>query len=784
MRQGRHGRQSARRRPTRGDGGNLPADGPEAAIPRLGEAPTEHGPLGPPKGARPWVALVLATFVVLFTTLEVYSYRQKSATWDEPIHLTAGYLAAARGDYRVDPSHPPLLRMWAALPLLGMDGIRADTSIIDRTGDEKWLGDAYQFSTRFLYDAPDADLLLYSARFMALLWGVALGVLVFLWAREWLGMLPAVGALAFYTLEPNTAAHARLVTTDMAAACCIFATVYWLWRSQRQPTRGHLAGLTLSFALAFAIKFSAVLLLPIVGSLMVVAVSRGRLRWRRAAIVALVLAAAAYLAIWAVYGFRYAPSETDGWLLQLQHASIVREDAPALGNVLGWVDAQRVLPNAFTQGFLMSQASARQRSYLAGEYSADGFWYYFPAVFVLKTPTPLIVLILIGAAMLAVRRRQLGVENVLFVALPIVIYTTFAVASGINLGLRHLLPIYPFLLLIAAAAAQALAAWRGMTGRVALAALVAYWGVLYANVYPHPLTYMSEFAGGAANAVSYVADSNLDLGQDLKLLEAWMRNNEVERINLAYFGTADPDYYGIDGARLPGTPYARLTKPQLPGHVAISATILTGVYLEPHWRHFYSGFLGLQPVERIGNSIYVFHVDEWPAADNEPPGRVAMAEGVDTLLADALLVELEWPDQALHHYRAALERAPDDAASTEKLGLALLTTGSVQEAAAVLERAAALDPDEGRTRYRLALALLQIGEAERAIPHAAAATTLAPGDSAAHDLLGMALASTGRLAEADQAFRRAIELAPGNIEAREHLRQLQNAMASAPRSGR
>jgi 4-amino-4-deoxy-L-arabinose transferase-like glycosyltransferase len=696
--------------------------------------------------------LAVVVFAIVFSALAVNSFRQKSATWDEPIHLTAGYLAAARGDYRVDPSHPPLLRLWAALPLLTMGELSVETGVIDRSRDERWLEAAYPFSSRFLYTDNDGDRLLYPARFMVVLCGVALGVLIFLWAREWLGLVPAVLALAFYTLEPNTAAHARLVTTDLGAALFFFATVYCLWRTCRRPSRGNIAALAACFALAFLAKYSAVILVPVVAILIGAALAlRMGIRSRTAASIAAVLVVTTFAAVWAAYGFRYAPSPTEGWLLQLQQSSIVRQNAPALGGVIGWIDGLRLLPNAFTQGFLMSQASGTQTAYLWGEYSDRGWWYYFPVAFALKTPTALLLLAVAGAAVLVWRRRDYGVANLMFVAVPVVVYMALAMASGINLGVRHLLPIYPFVLLVAAAAARAALAWKRPFGSTALGIVVVLWAVGFARVYPHPLTFFNALAGGPSNGLAHLADSNLDWGQDLKLLEAWMEGRSVPRVNLAYFGTADPAYYGIDAAYLPGTALVTpIRKPELPGYVAISASILSGVYLDPPWRLFYGGFRSLEPDERIGNSIYVYRVAEWPAAPARSRATPVLHDdaAAHATLADRLFFDLDWPARAILHYRTSLALAPENAPVLGRLGVALLQGGEVAEAIAAFQRAAALAPRDGDTRYRLALALMQQGRAGEAVAHAEAAVQLRQGDPAARDLLRAAMAARGTMTKA------------------------------------
>jgi tetratricopeptide (TPR) repeat protein len=668
----------------------------------------------------------------------VASLAQKSATWDEPIHLTAGYLALSAGDHRVDPSHPPLLRMWAALPLLAVADAAVDTSEIDRTDDEAWQQRAYGFATRFLYREQDADRLLYAGRFMTVLFGVALGILLFAWAHEWLGFRAAVIALAFFTIEPNLAAHAQLVTTDLGAAFFMFATVYCLWRTCRAPHIWNVAALTVCFSLAFIAKFSAVLLVPIGGLLMGVAlVMRMGLRLRMAAAIVVLLIASTVLTTWAVYGFRHAPSASDGWLFRLEDSRAVKARAPRLGLVIASADALHLLPNAFSQGFLLSRATAQQRAYLAGEYSDVGWWYYFPVAFLLKTPATLIVLFIGGLCLLVVRRRQLGVANGLFVVLPVVVYTAFAMASGVNVGLRHLLPVYPFVLLVAAAAAKALIAWKQPIGRLALVGMVAYWGVRYANTYPHMLTYFSEFAGGSDNAIAYLADSNVDWGQDLKPLNRWMQERKVDHVNLLYFGSADPEYYGIKKTSLPGSLFANPAKPVLPGYVAISGTHLTGVYLDDVWRFFYQGFLDLQPIERVGNSIYVYRVDRWPVADRHPDETEPLAEGsLRAALGDRLFFDLGWADGAVPYYQEALERMPDDATVMRNLGIALLNTGRTKEAVSVLERVTLLHPLDGLARYRLAVALLNDGRTGEALVQAEAAVRLRPDDPDARELLG------------------------------------------------
>jgi len=720
--------------------------------------------------------LVLGAFAVVYTTLAVGSSVQRSATWDEPMHLTAGYMALVEGDHRVDPSHPPFLRMWAALPLLVLPRPAIDTAAIDRVSAPQWSSQAYEFARRFLYVDNDADRLLSAGRFMVVLLGVALGILLFCWTNEWLGFVPAVLALGFFTLEPNIAAHATLITTDLGVTCFIFGAVYFLWRTCRRPRAADIAGVAIFAALACVTKFSGVVLWPILACLVAVAVlHRSPVSMKTAASILGVAAAATFTAVWAIYAFRHAPSASAAWIFNFTDAPSLRSQAPLLTGLGAWLDAHRILPNAFIQGFVYTQVSSQQMpGFLAGNISSDGWWYYFPIAFLIKTPSALIVLFIAGLVVYVKRRRELEIANELFVVVPVVIYLGVAMTSGINLGLRHILPIYPFVLLIAVAAAKELMAARRPIGRIAFAAIAVFWLVRYADHYPRTLTYFNLFVGGSSNGYKYLVDSNLDWGQHLKLLKRWMDEGGVSHVNLAYFGSADPAYYGIACTHLPGAPTFALPlimKPELPGYVAISATVLSGVYLPPPWRLFYRGFQERTPVARIGNTILVYWVDRWPEASGELPGDA----DDQAALADALLFAQDWPDHAIVHYRTYLMHRRGDADAWARLGLALLVSRQTDEGLSALREAIMLDPRNVRAQRLMARVLIEQGDGRAAGAHAAEAVALAPGDADAHDLLGVALAMQGQLDEAERRFERAVQIDPGHAAAVEHLGRVRGA---------
>ena len=193
---------------------------------------------------------VLAIFLMAYFAMEISSYTQKSATYDEPLHLAAGYAALAKHDHRLDPTHPPLVRMWAALPLLFMPGVDFDTTRFDGLTQDVWMPRQNTYAHEFLYVRHDADALLNRARGMIVVLGALLGVLIFYWAEAMLGFATAVLALLFYLLSPNLGAHASLVTTDLGVTCFYFGTIFFLWRVQHRLSAGNVGGFVRCFALA------------------------------------------------------------------------------------------------------------------------------------------------------------------------------------------------------------------------------------------------------------------------------------------------------------------------------------------------------------------------------------------------------------------------------------------------------------------------------------------------------------------------------------------------------
>jgi hypothetical protein len=476
-----------------------PARNPRRADPRTA-AQVKPGRRFPP-------ALAIALPLLVAASLMVASIRTMSATADEVAHLPAGFTYITMRDFRLNPEHPPLLKALAAIPLViagahspAPDGASWRAAAYDP--DQEW-----QFGHDFLYATPgnDADRLLSLGRLAMIALALGLGALLWLWARDLWGEPTAAIAVLLWAFEPNLLAHGPLVTTDTGLAVFSFGACYLLWRCCREVTIGRAVAMAAFVALAAASKYSAILLAPMLAAVLAVRVvtpapwivqlRRRRVafesRGRRAGVAAALLAmagVAAYVALWGAYGFRYNATARGTALPQAARLRELAALPPTESNwqtevaglVLTEAAGAKLLPEAAIDGFasMLHDAQGRQ-SYVLGTISSTGHWWYFPLALAIKVPLPLLIFAVIGGVALARRRFGPDAENptVWLVFAPPLVFLAIAMTSQLNLGVRHVLPVFPFLLLLAAAGAAHLWRGRGRARRVA-AALLAAWLVV------------------------------------------------------------------------------------------------------------------------------------------------------------------------------------------------------------------------------------------------------------------------------------------------------------------
>jgi hypothetical protein len=554
---------------------------------------------------------IVAGLLVLFVVLSLGAARQKSPTFDETLHLFAGFSYLKWGDFGINPEHPPLAKIVAALPLLAL---RLDLHGVERSERDRVQtdrGHAWELANRFLFVNNDAETIFFYAKAVMILLAVGLGIVVFLWARELFGLGAASAALLLYCFDPNILAHSSVVHTDVPFTFFFFAATYLYWRSLNELNWANLSATATCFALAAITKFSFVTILPIwlllgLRRVFAPAPQRSQItepmlvtgRQGKAILVIILLGSAlltSYLAIWLTYGLRF---DTVSYPRSQLPSMAVVATKPWLQVILRLSNDYLFLPDSWIFGMADAFRSLERPAYLLGEIANEGFWLYFPIAFLVKTPLPTLILIIAGLVNLPFWKRRNGAPS--FLLVPAGAFFAAAVWS-------HILPIYPFLFVWLGGIAADI--WQGgrRSSRCALLFLAVWLIGSAIRVYPDYLAFFNEAVGGAKNGHKILVDSNLDWGQDLKGLKIWMKQNHVDKIQLAYFGTANPDYYGIHADYLPGTlflPSAKKSYPSRATYIAISATYLMGYNLVN--RDAYARFRSQTPVAVIGHSIWVY----------------------------------------------------------------------------------------------------------------------------------------------------------------------------------
>ncbi len=507
---------------------------------------------------------MLALLAAQFAWRSWRTHRIFNDTADEEIHIACGLEVWEQRKYRIEPQHPPLARvLLAALPHAYLDRAHIHGTW--------WRSDNEEHYWRTLSLARWGNLV-----FLPFLLLYANS-----WARALYGPWAGLGAAFLVAFCPNLLAHASLATLDFGAATGIFAAAYHLWRWSREPARTALsldAGLV--FGLAALTKFSALFVIPVMG-VALFAVSRTFPGLR----MVLGFGLAAALVIWAGYGFSY------GTMPGVQFAPPPESlQQTVQETVEDWVDDRPVPAPVFWRGVLdvLGHNAQGHQGYLLGKVSQTGWWYYFPVVLAVKSTLPLLALTVLGAAF----GRRAAAPAVAAGALLAVCMT-----SNLNLGVRHILAMYPLLAVIASGAfasgrrvvlagALGLAAWQAGESLAA---------------HPDYLAYFNQIARGREE--QFLLDSNLDWGQDLQRLRLYLRQNGIETVYLSFFGRGEAIRRRIPGVR-PMPPHH---PPR--GWAAVSQAHLVGLALPGYnlgWlKHF-------RPRARIGKSILVYYFPERP----------------------------------------------------------------------------------------------------------------------------------------------------------------------------
>ena len=635
---------------TMGTNLNTPGEDRMTSMPTLDEA--KSGGILSGLTRSPCLGLVVALILAVHFILAVTAVRDKSTTFDEIVHAASGYSYWKYNDYRINPANLNLPQRLMALPLvLGDFKFPPLDDIGWQTGEGIYVGRQF-----FYHCGNDLASMLLRGRTMMALLSVALGLMLFFYSRRLFGDLGGLLSLFLFSFDPTVLANAPLMCTDLAGALFFFASIWLVWRMLERFTLPRLLLSAMAMGALFLSKMSGLIILPVFLLLLLLRViSRQPLevcvrqcRWQvhsRPRRGLLLLAATAVHAavvvamIWTFFGWRYEA------LAQVLPGDlpVPWQELPAnygLGvSIIQFARDHHLLPEAYLYGYAGMLSGAQVRpAFLNGHFDVSGWRSFFPYTFAVKTPLMTLSVVVLAMAA-AVRKWQsagssqgrpvwrsvaAAADETSPLWLLLACYWTVAIFSHLNIGHRHILPVYPPMFVLAGAAAYWLTA-RPRYPRIVLVVCLLLLGGETLYRWPNYLAYFNQIVGGPANGYKHLVDSSLDWGQDLPGLKKWLDDRGLgapgrEPVFLAYFGTAEPGYYQIHARQLPSyfSWQQQEIFPLTTGVYCISATQLQNVYTEAK-----------APWSRRQEQMYrqlVGAVKAFESTANDPAARAALIQ--------------------------------------------------------------------------------------------------------------------------------------------------------------
>ena len=618
-----------------------------------------------------------------------------SATVDEPDHILAGHRHWQCGDFGINPEHPPLLKLLATTPL-NFRGLSEPPWECGSKFTSKF--DTFSYGSTFLVEN-GMDSVVISTRLAASLMSMLLALLVFLAAWEMFGRWEALAALAVVAFEPNFIAHGSIVTTDMAISATSFAAMYALYRygNNRTWLRFLVAGLTLGLMLAA--KHSAVVLVGILFVLLIADAVLFR-KTKTRVLNQIVRRAAAFAGIfligliilWSFYGFRYRaiPNETAP---TISVADYIKENgrpesvASLPARVTDAVSQTHLFPESYVLGMADVIAWGSRNCWLFGVSYPTGRWFYFPIAFLVKSSLALLFLLPLGLIYLFLDREKW--REGMFLLVPPIVFFMFASSSNFNTGVRHILPIYGSLIVVAAAGAIWLCRKFDVFVYV-LVILLVFNAVAAIRTAPMYLAFSNDLWGGYENTHRIFSDSNVDTGQSMKLVDEFLARENVKDCWLASFvhpemiRSVQPCRPMTSGTRIMIS--RNLIEP-VP-RVIEGTVVLSVIELPPRGGDEYVPVTKSEPIAFVGGNTYVYR------------GRfeVPLAAAISRVHRASYFLRVNDIDQAVAESRLAVELAPTDPRTHLALGSALVWTEHKDEARQELKTAADLARTDNRFR--------------------------------------------------------------------------------------
>ena len=633
----------------------------------------------------------------------VYHAVRASATVDEPFHILAGYRHWQCGDFGINPEHPPLLKLLATAPLkfrqLSEPPWECGSKMTPKF-------DGFSYGSTFIVEN-GVDRVVVMTRVAASLMSLLFALLVFLATWEMFGRWEALTALAIVAFEPSLIAFGSLVLTDMAISATAFGAVYALYRFGKSRTWPRFLLTAFAIGLMLAAKHSAVIFVGILFALMIadtVLFHRHAIRVSHRVLQHVATFAGMFLIglaiLWSFYGFRYRaiPNETAP---TISVSDYIKENGrpesvngfPARATEA--ISRTHIFPEAYVLGMADVIAWGSRNTVIFGRNYPVGKWFFYPVAFVIKTNIALLFVIPLGLIFLYFAREKW--REGLFLLIPPVVFFAFASSSNFTNSVRHILPIYGFLIILSSAGAI----WfcrKFNALRYVLIALLVFNAAAAVRTAPHYLAFANDLWGGYQNTHRIFLS---DMGQNMKLVSEYLAGENTQDCWIVAFvhpemiRTVQPCRPMPSGMRISIS--RNLIDPVPP---VIEGTIVMNERdVPPLGGDEYLPITKSQPIAFIGGSIFVYR------------GRfeVPLAAAMSRVHRSGYFLRANDVEQAISEGRKAAELGPNDPRTHLALGLALARGGQKEEARSELEKAAELAKADVRFRNQEVRARLEIG---------------------------------------------------------------------------
>jgi len=602
--------------------------------------------------------MIIFLISVVFVTISLINANNDAATFDEIAHIPAGYSYLTQHEIRLNPEHPPLIKNISALPLLFMD-LSFDTTQPFWTGNlpKKWDEGQWTAGRHLLWEAGNnPDKIIFWSRVPIVLLSLLLGLFIFKWTKELAGITAGLFALTLYFFDPNILGHNHFVTTDIGVMVFLTFSFYYFIKFIKKPSWKNATLGGFFWGLLHLAKFSSIITLPIFGLVLIAypllkklkADKNRTVEWftylKRGSVAFLI----SFAMIWVSYTINTFNATQEVMSEAIDFNFSPEDKNPKniytneiLHSLNGNIITRPLVEYGIGMGYVFRRVAGGNGAYFMGEVSDNAFLSYFPTVFLLKETIPFLLLILLTSIFTIyqiISSLKFGYKNFVRETFNdllgwlrtgvtqytlfgfIIFYSYLSVTGNLNIGLRHLFPIFPFIYILVAKKVHDFFKethnHKLVLSKYLFSALL-IWLIFepIAN-YPYYMSYFNQFAGGPKNGYNYVTDSNADWGQDLKRLENFLdQHPEIDKIRVDYFGGGNPKYYL-------GNKYIQWWDSKRPiekGWYAVSTNFLQGSIYDTRLKddgtprrandESWRWTLDYTPKYQVGTSIFIYYVE-------------------------------------------------------------------------------------------------------------------------------------------------------------------------------